>query len=283
MQTNVNLLDFIQDSQLKDALCDYAAAYQQAYGNKPFVIGVMGKSGAGKSSLINALFHQLICKTGAVGGCTREVKFIDGKLGKMNIRLVDFPGIAENQKWNQEYVKLYERYIERVDYLFWVIKVDDRAILEDEIFYNQNLEWKYKQKVIFVLSQADKAEPKREWDYTKFMPSDKQLDHINLNRYRIYSAFLSNDIVAVANDYDRGIFKTYNFDFFFKKIFVLLGEDRKIRDNDDVVSISTSIYFGHLLMKLCNENEGFREHMIGDMVKTMNELNEVKKIINELG
>jgi predicted GTPase len=44
---------------------------QEAIRYEP-VIGIMGKSGAGKSSLCNALFQQPVCLTSDLLGCTRE-------------------------------------------------------------------------------------------------------------------------------------------------------------------------------------------------------------------
>ncbi|WP_270350332.1 GTPase family protein, partial [Escherichia coli] len=85
------------------------------------VIGIMGKSGAGKSSLCNALFASEVSPVSDVAACTRE---------PLRFRLV-----------------------------LWLIKADDRALTVDEHFYHQVIGEVYRHKVLFVISQSDKAEP----------------------------------------------------------------------------------------------------------------------------
>lgn len=227
-----DLLDLIDDQQLKDCLVAVAQANNKVRGNGlALTIGVMGKSGAGKSSLINGLCQQNVCKSGAVGGCTRKVQHITAKIGKMNVFLVDFPGIAENQKWDQSYIELYKEHLDKLDIILWVIKIDDRAILEDEKFFKEYLSKPdIQQKCIFVLSQCDKAEPTREWDHINYKPSDNQLENINRNKYRIdhdFNVGLGN-IIPVSNSYDSGIFKNYNLEPIFDAILFALADQEHI-------------------------------------------------------
>ncbi len=63
---------------------------QQAIHYEP-VIGIMGKSGAGKSSLCNALFQQPVCLTSDLLGCTREPQRIVLTVGERSMTLVDLP------------------------------------------------------------------------------------------------------------------------------------------------------------------------------------------------
>ena len=89
-------------------------------------IGVMGKSGAGKSSLINAILGKQICQTGGVGGCTRKFQEERSTIGNSTIIFMDLPGIAENENRDLEYKQLYAEKIKGLDLILWVIKVDDR-------------------------------------------------------------------------------------------------------------------------------------------------------------
>ncbi len=43
--------------------------------------------------------------------------------------------------------------------MLWLIKADDRALAVDEHFSRQVIGEAYRHKVLFVISQADKAEP----------------------------------------------------------------------------------------------------------------------------
>lgn len=51
------------------------------------VIGIMGKTGAGKSSLCNAIFKGDICAVSDVAACTRETQEMRIQFGKRSVRL----------------------------------------------------------------------------------------------------------------------------------------------------------------------------------------------------
>jgi predicted GTPase len=52
----------------------------------------MGKTGAGKSSLCNALFQQPVCLTSDLMACTREPQRLVLTVGERSMTLVDLPG-----------------------------------------------------------------------------------------------------------------------------------------------------------------------------------------------
>ena len=60
------------------------------------VIGIMGKTGAGKSSLCNAIFKGDVCAVSYVEACTRETQEIRIQFGKRSFRLIDIPGVGES-------------------------------------------------------------------------------------------------------------------------------------------------------------------------------------------
>ncbi|MCA5931684.1 GTPase family protein [Pectobacterium versatile] len=122
-------------------------------------IGIMGKSGAGKSSLCNALFASEVSPVSDVVACTREPLRFHLQVGERFMTLVDLPGVGESGARDNEYAALYQDQLPRLDLVLWLIKADDRALVTDEHFYQQVIGEAYRHKVLFVISQSDKAEP----------------------------------------------------------------------------------------------------------------------------
>lgn len=123
------------------------------------VIGIMGKTGVGKSSLCNALFASEVSPVSDVAACTREPLRFRLQLGKRYMTIVDLPGAGESGVRDNEYAALYRQQLPRLDLVLWLIKADDRALAVDEHFYRQVIGEAYRHKVLFVISQSDKVEP----------------------------------------------------------------------------------------------------------------------------
>ena len=119
------------------------------------VIGIMGKSGAGKSSLCNALFASEVSPVSDVAACTREPLRFRLQVGERFMTLVDLPGVGESGARDTEYAALYREQLSRLDLVLWLIKADDRALAVDEHFYHQVIGEAYRHKVLFVISQSD--------------------------------------------------------------------------------------------------------------------------------
>ena len=123
------------------------------------VIGIMGKTGAGKSSLCNALFAGEVSPVSDVAACTREPLRFRLQVGERYMTLVDLPGVGESGARDTEYAALYREQLPRLDLVLWLIKADDRALAVDEHFYRKVIGEAYRHKVLFVISHSDKVEP----------------------------------------------------------------------------------------------------------------------------
>lgn len=152
------------------------------------VIGIMGKSGAGKSSLCNELFRGEVSPVSDVNACTRDVLRFRLRSGRHSLVIVDLPGVGENGRRDQEYRALYRRILLDMDLVLWVIKADDRALTVDEQFWHGVMQ-PYRQKVLFVINQADKIEPCHEWYTLTSKPSPHQLGNLKAKQAAIMAMF----------------------------------------------------------------------------------------------
>lgn len=156
-------------------------------------VGVLGKTGAGKSSLCNALFGRDVAEVSDVEACTRHPQEIDLaiKSGK-GISLIDVPGVGENEQRDKQYASLYRRLLPELDLVLWIIKGDDRALSVDEHVYKTVVQPFLQQHaipVVFVISQVDKVEPCREWDWKKRLPGPMQSRNIDAKLANIRKIF----------------------------------------------------------------------------------------------
>jgi small GTP-binding protein len=128
-------------------------------------IGVFGDTGAGKSSLCNALFRKKIAPTSDVEACTREPQniFISNENGG-GINLIDVPGVGEDSERHKEYIELYKNLSLDLDLILWVLKADDRKYMSAIDVYQKILKPNIENTpVLFVINQIDKIEPVNEW------------------------------------------------------------------------------------------------------------------------
>ncbi|PZY39135.1 hypothetical protein DIV19_24655, partial [Escherichia coli] len=132
------------------------------------VIGIMGKSGAGKSSLCNSMV------------------------------ITDLPGVGESRDRDAEYEALYRDILPELDLVLWLIKADDRALSVDEYFWRHILHRGH-QQVLFVVTQADKTEPCHEWDMAGIQPSPAQAQNIREKTEAVFRLFRPvHPVVAVS-------------------------------------------------------------------------------------
>ena len=154
-------------------------------------IGLMGKTGAGKSSLINALFQSTLSPVNNVSGCTRQAQRFSMKMNNHTLTFIDLPGVGESLERDKEYHQLYRSLLPALDLIIWVLKADDRAWSSDEQCYRFLTEQcGYQPKrFLFVLNQADKIEPCRQWDEVCQQPSSEQVANLELKQQAVITAF----------------------------------------------------------------------------------------------
>ena len=188
-------------------------------------IGVFGTTGVGKSSLCNALFGREIAEVSDVAACTRnpqEVLVTDDEGG--GLILVDVPGVGENLERDKEYIELYQHLAPELDLILWAIKADDRAYASSVQAYRTAIRpHEDKCPVVFVITQADKIEPCREWDVGRRQPSGQQKHNLEVKKQHIAREFdlAGTQLVAVSAE------ENYNLDLLVSTIVAVLPNDKK--------------------------------------------------------
>lgn len=163
-------------------------------------IGLMGKTGSGKSSLCNTLFNPPPASVDAVKGCTRRLQRWQVQHGSRMLHIVDFPGIAESPELDALYQRLYLAWSSRLDVIVWVLKADERAWNDDLRCYRSLREAGIApSRFLFVLSQADKIEPCREWDTVSHCPSPRQAENLHAKAVLAATQFATaHPVIAVS-------------------------------------------------------------------------------------
>lgn len=164
------------------------------------VIGIMGKSGAGKSSLCNTLFSPPPASVDPVRGCTRHVHRYQVTRGPRTLHIADFPGIAETPEPDRHYRRLYMAWAPKLDLIVWALKADDRAWKDDLRCYRELLDaGAAPERFLFVLTQADKMELCREWDNANHQPSPRQAENLRAKTELATTLFTTvHPVIAVS-------------------------------------------------------------------------------------
>ncbi|WP_174507750.1 GTPase family protein [Klebsiella oxytoca] len=162
------------------------------------VIGIMGKTGAGKSSLCNALFQSEVTPISDINACTRDVLRFRLRSAHHYLTLVDLPGVGESEQRDREYESLYRHILPELDLILWIIKADDRAFSVDERFYREVMTG-YQQRILFIVNQADKIEPSHEWYIIGNAPSPNQSVNIEAKLESIRQLFSPHNPVCAVS------------------------------------------------------------------------------------
>lgn len=123
----------------------------------------IGKTGYGKSSLLNTIIGSSIFPTDDIRSCTIEIDTAIYRLGnspRYYLSLCDLPGVGENENADKRYMKWYTELMSSCHCVVYALRADQRDYaLDFAIFRQLFLTEDDRDKVIIALTFADKIEP----------------------------------------------------------------------------------------------------------------------------
>lgn len=150
--------------------------------HQSYNIAFLGKSGVGKSTLINTLF-DLNLPVNAVEECTKNAVAVwvrnTHRILNSNhelIMAIDTPGISATLESNEHYMLFYQDVLSLADCMVWVVQGNTRADKADqEMLIRLKPFIKQKMKKIVCVNMVDKigGNYKEDWDRKTRLPNER--------------------------------------------------------------------------------------------------------------
>ena len=109
--------------------------YLNESGKRGFTCLLVGKTGVGKSSIINSLAGRDIARVGHFEPTTFEIQKYDVNSDEIPITFVDTPGLCDDLSEvgnDQRYLQMIRDEVPKIDLLLYVTKIDETRLALDE-------------------------------------------------------------------------------------------------------------------------------------------------------
>ncbi len=195
-------------------------------------LAVLGCTGAGKSSLVNALVHADVQKVGTAP-TTRESEEHEAYIGNIPVFLMDTPGTGEALRHGEHAERLC-RILPEADILLWVVGFDTRA-LDMDVSLLRTLRERRPDIPLLILGNAvDRAS--RHFDAAQFDPAERRTpaeqavsDWLSYLEKTFAFAGHAGILPCAAGEHARDTARQYNLQTVSGKIEELLPEAMRLR------------------------------------------------------
>ena len=98
---------------------------------KPFKVAVIGQSGVGKSTTLNAVFGLRNYTSSLLEGTTDIIEEVFPLRDGFKLSIFDMPGLNNDEEKDIQYAKLYEMILPGCDVIVYIINAHSRDFGED--------------------------------------------------------------------------------------------------------------------------------------------------------
>lgn len=167
---------------------------KEAFGgtSEPVRIAVIGESGVGKTSTINALFKTNL-PISHFGSCTQNAEVVKTTTPSgVPIEIIDMPGLWAGEAETQKHWETYKQVLPGVDCAIWIISAGDRALqgMQNALkIISTFLEPDIVNHIVFGVNKSEHMHPE-DWNNSINLPSLEQQQNLQMFCRTVKNAIL---------------------------------------------------------------------------------------------